>query len=415
MRRVLMPSYYFPPLGGIGSIRALKFARYLPEFGWEPTIIAPRNGAYYRDSTLEFDEKQVFRTASLEISRTAKTVIGAQRDDTRPADVGPMLGRVRDLVRRWIYRPDPQIGWYPFAVRCGRQVLRQREFDAIFSSSFPITAHLVARRLHHEFGVPWVAEFRDLWTDVSRHDSLRRQSLDERTEHVLLKDATAVTTVSQSYAELFLTRGARSVTVITNGFDPVDFPPTSDSNGFVATYLGTYYPDRQDLTTALHALGGLVRSGSFPALTLRFVGDFPQTLGTTIAEEGLTESVQSTGFVPYHEGLRLLSESTLLLLAGPVSTTFAGSKLRGNIASKVFEYLGSRRPILYVGQLDADIVTILRSHAGVMCVKPGDTEGARQAILALVRQQVFDRESLEPYTRRSLAGRLAATLDQMCK
>src|SRR5262249_48710710 len=117
MRRVLMICYYFPPLGGTGSVRALKFAQYLPAFGWGPTVIAPRNGVYYRDSTLEFDERKVARTASLEISRTAKRVIGSRGgSDTSPADVGPALERVRGFVRRWMYRPDPQIGWYPCAV-----------------------------------------------------------------------------------------------------------------------------------------------------------------------------------------------------------------------------------------------------------------------------------------------------------
>jgi glycosyltransferase involved in cell wall biosynthesis len=415
MRRVLMLSYYFPPLGGIGSIRALKFARYLPEFGWDPTVIAPRNGAYYRDPTLQFDEKKVIRTASLEISRAGKWMIGAERDDTRPADVGSALERVRRLVRRWIYRPDPQVGWYPFAVRCGRQLIRERKFDAIFSSSFPITAHLVARRLYRDFGVPWVAEFRDLWTDQAEYDSRRRESADERTERVLLEAATEVVTVSQSYAELFLKRGARRVTIITNGFDPVDFPGASNSNGFVVTYLGTYYADRQDLRTALRALGDLVRSGSLPGLTVRVIGDCPESLRTIVAEEGLADEVHCTGFVPYREALRLLSESKLLLLAGPVSTTMPGRKLRGHIAAKVFEYLGSGRPILYVGKLDADVVTILRSYPGVACVEPGDTEGAREGILDLIGQgSMVDRESLGPYTRRSLAGRLAEVLNRAC-
>jgi glycosyltransferase involved in cell wall biosynthesis len=416
MRRVLIPSYYFPPLGGIGSIRALKFATYLPEFGWDPTVLAPRNGAYHRDPTLVFDEGKVIRTPSLEISRTSKWLIGAERDDVRPAQVGAVLEPVRALVRRWIYQPDSQIGWYPFAVRSGRKMMRERKFDAIFSSSFPITAHLVASRLHRDFGVPWVAEFRDLWTDLVQYDSRKRQERDRRTERTLIEAATEVVTVSESYAALFANRGADHVTVVTNGFDPIDFPKSSHSNGFVATYLGTHYPDRQDLGTALRAIGSLARSGSLAKPALRFVGDFPENLRAILAEEGLMDSVQCTGFVPYREGLRLLSESTLLLLAGPVSTSVAGSKLRGNIASKVFEYLGSRRPILYVGTLDADVVTILKSYPGVAYVEPGDTDGARDAIVSLIRQgSMVDRKHLEPYTRRSLAGRLAGVLNQACR
>ena len=135
-----MISYYFPPLGGIGSVRALKFAQYLPEFGWDPVVITPRKGAYHADPNLAFDETKVVRTGSLEISRAAKRMIGRGGDDTRAAEVGPALGRLRSFARRWIYRPDAQVGWYPFALGAARRILRERRCDVILSSSFPITA-----------------------------------------------------------------------------------------------------------------------------------------------------------------------------------------------------------------------------------------------------------------------------------
>jgi glycosyltransferase involved in cell wall biosynthesis len=412
MRRVLMICYYFPPLGGIGSVRALKFAQYLPEFGWDPTVIAPRNGAYYRDPTLQFDEEKVIRTASLEISRVGKQMMGSRRHDTRPAEIGPVLEHVRSFVRRWIYRPDPQIGWYPFAVRSVRRALQDGKFDAILSSSLPITSHVVACRVHQEFGVPWVAEFRDLWTDLSRYDSRRRQRLDEATERELLGTATDVVTVSEGYAKLLLERGARRVSVITNGFDPVDFRGTPKSGRPLATYVGTYYPDRQDLRTALQALGDLIQSGLLSGLGIRFVGDFPESLRETLVQAGLSNSVECTGFVPHREALGYIEDSTLLLLAGPVSGAFPGSKVRGNIASKVFEYLGSRRPILYVGEADSEVESIIRRFPGVACVRPGDAKGTREAILSLIGQgPTADRGPLDLYTRRSLTGRLAGILD----
>ncbi len=191
MRRVLMVNYYFPPLGGIGSLRALKFATYLPEFGWEPTVLAPRDGAYYRDPSLAFPEERVVRTRSLELSRLGKRALAAGGTDTEPALVGPFLGRAREMVRRWIYRPDAQVGWYPFAVFAGRRTLRARRFDAIVSSSFPITAHLVARRLHRSAGLPWVAEFRDPWTDLlDTRDPRRRR--DKPLERALVAEADVV-------------------------------------------------------------------------------------------------------------------------------------------------------------------------------------------------------------------------------
>jgi glycosyltransferase involved in cell wall biosynthesis len=412
MRRVLMICYYFPPLGGIGSIRALKFAQYLPAFGWDPTVIAPRNGAYYRDPTLEFDEKKVIRTASLEISRTGKQLVRSGGDDIRPAEVGPVLEPVRSFLRRWVYRPDAQIGWYPFALRSVRRALQEGTYDAIFSSSFPVTAHLVARRVHREFGVPWVAEFRDLWTDLNRYDSRRRQRVDEATERGLLGTASDVVTVSAAYAEALLDGGARRVSVITNGFDPVDFQPMPRLARPLVTYVGTYYPDRQDLRTALQALGDLIHSGFLPRLRIRFVGDVPESLRDTLVQAGLSNLVECTGFVPHREAVGCIEESTLLLLAGPVSGAFPGSKVRGHIAAKVFEYLASRRPILYLGEGDSEVERIIRLLPGVACVRPGDASGTREAILSLIRQgPTVDRGPLEVYTRRSLTERLAGILD----
>jgi glycosyltransferase involved in cell wall biosynthesis len=260
-----------------------------------------------------------------------------------------------------------------------------------------------------------VAEFRDLWTDLAQYDHAKRKDHDERTERSVLETATEVVTVSHSYAEALSNRGARRVSTITNGFDPADFRETPKAGRFVVTYLGTYYPDRQDLKSALRALGDLVRSGVVTGLSVRFVGDYPESLRGALTEEGLADAVECTGFVSYREALRLLSESTLLLLAGPVSGTLSGPMLRGHIAAKVFEYLGSGRPILCVSELDADVVRLLRSYPGVAVVEPGDVAAAREAIRDLVTQRwAFDEELLEPFTRRSLAGRLAEILNRIC-
>jgi glycosyltransferase involved in cell wall biosynthesis len=412
MRRVLAISYYFPPLGGIGSVRALKFAKYLPEFGWDPVVVTPRDGTYYRDPTLEFDERKVVRTASLEISRTAKRMIRSGGDENRPANVGPVFGQVRSLARRWVYRPDAQIGWYPFALASARRVLREQRCDVIFSSSLPITAHLVANRLHREYRIPWVADFRDLWTDLARYDSPKRRLLDQATERRLLETATAVVTVSEGYGRILSGRGARRVSVITNGFDPEDFRHGLTPARPVATYMGTYYPDRQDLRAVLGVLGELARSGPLAGLAVRFVGDFPDSLRGSLIEAGLADSAQCTGFVPHREALRSLGDSTLLLLAGPVSNAFPSSAIQGNIAGKVFEYLGSRRPILYVGDGGAEIEALIRELPGVASARPGDSAGIREAILSLVRGgPTIDRGALDIYTHRSLTKRLAQVFE----
>src|SRR4051794_15968312 len=147
-RRVLMIAYYFPPLGGIGSLRASKFAQHLPEFGWEPTVIAPRLGTHYPDNEFSFPEERVIRTRSIELSRAGKRALRVEARSTGgdPLSGGRVL--LRGAAHRFLYRPDAQIGWYPSALRAGRRALANGRFDAILSTSVPMTAHLIARRLH---------------------------------------------------------------------------------------------------------------------------------------------------------------------------------------------------------------------------------------------------------------------------
>jgi len=413
MRRVLMICYYFPPLGGIGSIRALKFAKHLPEFGWSPVVVAPRDGAYYKDGSAPLNGTYVCRTGNIQPSRILGTMFRTSAGASSLGHYAPAAALLPTFLRRWLYRPDGQIGWYPFALLTARRLLREAHFDAIFSSSFPITAHLVARRLHRNTGVPWVAEFRDLWTDWGS-ETPRRQRRDERTERSILAEATGVVTVSPTYASVLQSRGARYVSVVTNGFDPADFSEESHPDSAVVTYVGSYYPESQDLATALRALGGIARDGGLPRLELRFVGGMAKSLDKVLAESGLTDVVQCTGITSHKEAVRYICESKVLLLGGPISAE--RNALRGNIAAKTFEYLGSRRSILFVGDPNSDVAQLLRPFPNVRIVNPGDEDGARDGLLSLLREnQPPAASELERFTSRSVTKGLADTLDRACR
>jgi glycosyltransferase involved in cell wall biosynthesis len=435
MRRVLMVVYHFPPLGGIASLRVLRFARYLPAFGWEPWVLAPRRGDYVNDPTLAYPEDRVVRTGSFELSRILRTTVETLTP-TRSLSPPPLGGEgrvrgLRGLIRHWIYRPDAQIGWYPFAVAAGRRLLREHRFDAILSSSFPVTAHLVGRRLHRDSGLPWVADFRDLWSDWSE----ARRASKARLEESLLREATATTTVSPSYAEALRARGSHRVEVLTNGFDPEDFPTTPAPANGVAAYLGTYYPGIQDLPTAIRAIGALAREGS--GLRLRFIGDYPSVLRPEVEAAGLGARTDATGFIPHPLAVEALSRSSVLLLGGPTSADTVAMK--GNVAAKVFEYLGSRRPILMIGDPDTDVAGMLRPFARARVVGVGRVGEAVDALRELLRAETApggsgeagerpqldserefisrerdDDRLLEPYTSRDLARRLADLLEGVC-
>jgi glycosyltransferase involved in cell wall biosynthesis len=405
MRRLLMVAYYFPPLGGIGSLRALKFATYLPELGWEVTVLAPRSGAYYRDPTLSFPEDRVIRTGSLELSRAGKAVLAPGTADTQAAAVGPLRRRVRDAVRRWVYRPDPQIGWYPFAVSAGRAALRDLRYDAMFSTSFPVTAHLVARRLRREFGVPWVAEFRDPWTELLPAGHPHRE-WGARLERAIADEAQAVVVPSPRWAELFRAKGARAVRVITNGYDPADLSRPEPPEGLVVTHVGTFYPGRQDLSAVWLALKQLRAEGPLQ-VRVRFVGNLPAAAENEVRAHGLGDVLEVSGFVPYREALARMAASSVLVGAGGGEPGAS----EGWIPAKLFEYLGTGLPVIYVGDTSSDAAALLRGQPGCSLVERGDVAGAREALLRARGERVGPRD-LRAFTRRALAGRLAETLDR---
>ena len=134
MRRVLMIHYNFPPLGGMGSVRAVRLARYLPDAGWAPVVIAPRRSAYHEDRALVAPNQEVWRTGSLEWSLTVKRALGepAKLNGNHRSHWG--WHAARGFVHRTLYIPDGQIGWYPFAIRAARAAVRERKPDVLFSS-----------------------------------------------------------------------------------------------------------------------------------------------------------------------------------------------------------------------------------------------------------------------------------------
>jgi len=234
MHRVLLVSYYFPPLGGIGSTRAASFAYHLPEFGWEPLLVAPRATPHAQDGQPRF--RPDVRT-SIELRQLGKVLPAA------PGGTGGRRGNVRAPVRsaahRSVFCADAQIGWSPGAVSTGPRALRRYPVDVVHSSSFPITAHLVGRTLSRQA----VTEFRDPWSDTLPEDH-PYAGRTRRLERRLGTAADSVVMPTPTLTTHFERRWKREV-VLTNGFDAVQAPPPSDRP--VVTYLGSYYAGRQSL------------------------------------------------------------------------------------------------------------------------------------------------------------------------
>jgi glycosyltransferase involved in cell wall biosynthesis len=405
VRQVLIVAYYFPPIGGIGSIRAASFAKLLPKFGWEATVLAPADTPHPADRSLNVGPVRVVRTRSLEFSRLGRRPAGgaaasvAARHQPAARSVPPSW--LRRVAKQVIF-PDMQIGWYPGAVAGGIRLLRERPFDLIFSTAFPITSHLVAMTLKGRSSLPWVAEFRDPWSEDPEFRLVSAPAL--RLERAIARRARRVVMPTPTWAAHYGELWGRDIDVLPNGHDAIPVEPAPHAP--VLSYLGTFNPDVQSLGTLWDALAQLVAGGE-RAPAVRFIGEVPSETRREAEAKGIGDLLEATGFVSHCEAVRALAGSSMLLASGVRTDSPASA---GCVPAKLFEYLGSDRPILFLGEHDTDAARLLEREAGSFVVVPGDVAGTIAALREGLRIERVDRDpNRQSRTRR--AAELAAILD----
>lgn len=435
VRNVLMLCYYYPPLGGIGSQRSQKFARYLPQHGWRPVVVTPEHGSYFVDPSLDDGASngvEVLRTGYVDISSLLKRTVTSQKNgngfaekaeaNLRPVEDGSMVSFLRRAVRTWVYIPDGQIGWFPYANRTAKRAIETGGVDVIYSTSFPVTAHLVAYRLKVATNKPWIADFRDLWTEnhYADYSSALRKRLDQIVESKLLEKADIIVTVSNTWADTLrkLTGGRKRVEVIRNGFDASEFSGIEYNrpSKWTITYVGNFYGAKQDPSPFLEALGRLIESGKVRRDDARFkiVAEPDPYIRDLAVRLHLDDLITFTGFVSHREALAHQVNSSLLLLI------LHGDKSNaGHVPGKLYEYVGSRRPILAIAPPDFEAVRIIRdSRAGVAVEASNvaeierhlvDSYGAFKSGLA----QGSTERDLSMYERKNGARQLAGLLTEL--
>jgi glycosyltransferase involved in cell wall biosynthesis len=410
VRQVLIVAYYFPPIGGIGSIRAASFAKFLPEFGWEATVLAPADTPHAADRSLDVGQVPVVRTRSLEFSRLGRRPAARGAAADMPA---PRQPDARSVPSRWLRRvakqvifPDAQIGWYPAAAAGGMRLLRERPFDLIFSSAFPITSHLVARTLQRRSPVPWVAEFRDPWSDDPDFRFVSPAAL--RVEGAIARRAARVVVPTPGMVSYYSERWGTEVALIPNGHDLDEIPAARPPDHPTLTHIGTYYPGRQSFRALWAAIAQLKRDPSAELPRIRFVGELPQEVQAEVAEAGIGDLVEATGFLPHEQAMRLMASSSMLIASG-----FSGGDpvSRGVIPAKLFEYLASGLPILYVGDPADDAGALLERQPGCYVLEPTDVSGVHAALMSGLGAGGYERD-VEEFSRRSRTRTLAEVFEQ---
>ena len=413
--------------------RVLKFVKYLAQSGWKPTVLTVREGSYPEyDASLAQEvpaDVAVIRTRSWDPYRWYARLTG--RSDEDSVAVGSVKrdgANWKEAIAQWvranIFLPDARVGWVPFGALRGRQLLAAESFDAIVTSGPPHSVHLIGLVLHRLTGVPWTADFRDPWTDINYYQELPHTPLariiDAALERAVLRNASAVATVSPSWRDLLARKAATSAqkfAVVQNGFDREDFAREEEvvvsEERFVLTYVGSLYASRNP-TALWRALALLRDRGAVPDLRLRLVGSVDPGICREISAVGLDAITECVSYVAHERATRYMQEAALLLL---VIESFPHDA--GMITGKLYEYLAAGRPVLGIGPPSGDASTLLQQTDAGQLFARDDAEGIARFIEA--QYAAWEEgspvsgallEAIDPYSRRAQAERLAALLDR---
>lgn len=403
--KVLQICYYYPPMGGAGVQRGLKFSKYLKEHGVHPIILCAYDPHYIQDLSLvaevppDLEVHRVEHTPLVARLAAGRRAAAPIRKASTQGATGPR-GKLRDAVlSAWytLHYPDDKIGWARRALREARRILRAEELrgkpvDLIFTSSPPASAHWIGDRLAREFDLPWVADFRDLWTDNPAYNTSRwRRAIDRRLEQEWLDRATGVVTVTPSWQRLLSSRRQSHLPLmfIPNGYDEEDFagrvPAATQVDVFTLVHTGTFYGTRDPAVL----FDGLTRylmnpEPGRPRLRVRLVGSMGGRFQAAAREfEGRHPGVlECVDYLPHAQALgELMSADALLLVVGGGH----GAGVVGWLPGKIFEYLRAEKPILMLGAPDGDAANLIRRHGAGWIVDAQDAEGLASALRSMLQ------------------------------
>ncbi len=432
MKKALIITYYWPPSGGPGVQRVLKFAKYLPHFGWEPIILTVKNGTYPAiDESLEKDipkNCKVFKTKALEPNFLYRKFTGMKKGDKIPvANLAQKNISRKKKMANWVrlnlFIPDAKIGWIPYAVKQGKKIIEQEEPDLIFSSSPPPSVHLIAKRLAKWSGIKWVADFRDPWTDIYHYDGVKRSAYaknkDLRLERKVVENADKMIVVSKHIGKYLLKQNLhQTATVITNGYDESDFEPIKNNSFgefFTVSYAGKINNQQnpENFWKALSSLKNTHKDFS-KKLRIHLMGNITGDVLESIYALNLEENLIQPGYVSHPEMLVQLSYSEILLLLIPNT-----KKNLSIVPGKIFEYLAIQKFIIGIGPEKGDAADILNETKSGKMFEFGDFENVKNTILKQFHNwengvsHTFSQEVFAKYSRKALTKQLVTQFNEI--
>ncbi len=431
MKKVLIITYYWPPMGGGGVQRWLKTTKYIREYGWEPIIFTPENGeiSILDEGMLKEIPKgvEVIKIPIWEPFNLYKKLLGKKKDEKMAPGLGQeskgnsFLQNLSIWVRGNFFIPDARKFWIKPATKYLLNYLKNNNIDAIISTGPPHTTHMIALNVTAKKTIPWLADFRDPWTNIDFYHKLKLTAWADKThkklEQKVLQKANQIVTVSWSWAADFYKISNRMPMVITNGFDPADFKEAGQlplDKKFTITHAGSLNDDRNPhiLWLALNNLCNNVK-GFKTDLVIKFIGQVDISAINELTAKGLSANFTKINSLPHQQVITHLIKAQLLLL--PLNDT---PNINGVVPGKLYEYLGAKRPIICIGKTTGDAAKIIEETNAGSVVDFKEVENLEQEILKFYK--FYKNNSLktksngyEKYSRKLLAGAIAEELNKI--
>lgn len=431
LQKVLVITYYWPPSGGAGVQRALKFVKYFREFGYEPVVVTvdPAKASYpVIDQTLLSEVSQdtrVITTDSFEPLNILSAIMGKKNvpyGGFANANKESKIQKILRWVRGNFFIPDARVGWVSRAVKAAGKLIEAEGIKYVFVSSPPHSSQLIGLQLKQRYPqIRWIADMRDPWTDIYYYKDLLHTSIaaakDARYERNVLEGADEIIVVSEAIKRTFTAKsakiGAGKVHVIPNGYDENDFAGEvkPEEGAFVVSYVGTmadtYKPD-----VFFKSFAEIVKKNTHQKIRFRFIGNAPWTLKKLTEEYGIESYCEWIGHVNHDEAIHYMRTSDMLLLIIPDS-----EGAEGILTGKLFEYLGAERTILGIGPVNGDAAKIIQEcNAGKMFERrEGDAmrDWLEQQAEAVLRNETIynGNGQVKKFRRRELTRSAAAVIN----
>jgi glycosyltransferase involved in cell wall biosynthesis len=379
MKKLLIITYYWPPTGGSGVQRWVKFAKYLGRFGWEPVIYTPSNPEQLAtDESLLTDipvGTTIVKRRIVEPYAMYRKLFGGS--SAKGVGVNPLNSQKKSFkqklaifLRGNLFVPDPRVSWVKPSVKFLMKYLQEHPVDAIVTTGPPQSMHLIGMHLREKTGIRWIVDFRDPWTEIHyfKHMGLLPwvAAKHRRMEQRVLETADAIIAVSAPVRDDFQARTPKPVVLITNGFDPVDFAtpaPTLEPDCFSIVHTGLFASDGNPLMLWDVLARKCASDSTFKSqLRIRLAGKTDPEIFEALSVRGLSGNLENLGYQPHWKTVQLQRSANILILPLRQEPEYAKA-----LPGKIFEYMASRRPVLGIGQEKGAAAAMLKEcGAGVM-------------------------------------------------